>query len=44
MIAAYVWTLMRGMRVGYTPLRLASKGADAQVVSALRKRFLNGNS
>jgi membrane-bound metal-dependent hydrolase YbcI (DUF457 family) len=37
------WMFARGIRVGYTPLRLASKRADAQVVSALRKRFGRGN-
>lgn len=36
------WMFARGMRAGYTPLRLASKGADAQVVDALRKRFGRG--
>lgn len=33
------WTLARGIRTGYTPLRLASTKADGQVVAALRKRF-----
>lgn len=37
------WMFARGMRAGYTPLRLASKGADAQVVDALRKRFGRGS-
>jgi len=39
-LALLGWTFARGMRVGYTPLRLASKGADAQVVGALRQRFV----
>lgn len=41
-VVLLAWTFARGVRLGYTPLRLASKGADAQVVGALRKRFGGG--
>lgn len=36
------WIVWRGIRAGYTPLRLTSAKADAQVVVALRKRFGHG--
>jgi hypothetical protein len=38
-LALLGWMFARGMRVGYTPLRLASKRADERVVHTLRRRF-----
>ncbi len=37
-VVLLTWTFARGIRTGYTPLRLASRKADAQVVATLRKR------
>jgi inner membrane protein len=34
-----VWVLARALRSGYTPLRLASCNADAELVATLRRRF-----
>jgi len=38
-VVLLIWTVARGISAGYTPLRLASKKADEQVVAALRNRF-----
>jgi inner membrane protein len=43
-LALLAWIVWRGIRAGYTPLRLASGKADAQVVAALRQRFGRGSS
>ena len=38
-LALLAWIAWRGVRAGYTPLRLASRKADEQVVAMLRNRF-----
>ena len=38
-VGLLTWTFARGIRTGYTPLGLASRKADGQVVAAFRKRF-----
>jgi hypothetical protein len=34
-----LWVFARALRTGYTPLRLVSARADAELVAVLRKRF-----